>query len=485
MARVSAATALLMVSALTIGTGVLAAPAKTGLYIVQMAGDPIASYAGDVAGLKATKPAPGKKVNTRSQAAKAYRSYLKAERTAALRSAGLGGRATVYTYDVAFNGFAMRLTKVEAARMEKADGVVRVWKNEIFHADTFSTPAFLGLDGGSGVWAQQFGGASHAGEGMIIGVLDTGFWPESPSFAPLSEPRPDAAVIAAKWSGECEEGEDPDPANNVTCNNKVIGARWYDEGGLSSSVPDEFLSPRDRNLHGSHTASTSGGNQAHALVHGFDVGTVSGMAPAARLAIYKIGWHQPDATASGSTVDIAAAIDDAVADGVDVINMSFSGSRTFVVDPVELAYVSAGNTAGASTVAHNSPWLTTVAASTHDRSYTRSATLGDGTEFTGPGTGEAVPSSPLIASTSAGLAGEDATEVRLCFSGTLDPAKVAGKIVACDRGVNARTDKSLAVMQAGGVGMILMNTAPNSLNADSGRRSWPTSPPRGRAPRQA
>ncbi|HET9851034.1 MAG TPA: S8 family serine peptidase [Candidatus Limnocylindrales bacterium] len=485
--RVAAGTALLVSLALSLGSGVLAAPAKTGLYIVQLAGAPIASYSGDIKGLKATKPAPGKKVDTRSAAAKAYRSHLRAERLDALRSADLVGRSTVYTYDVAFNGFAMRLTKAEADRMEKADGVVRVWKDRIYHADTFTTPTFLGLDGNDGVWSQQFGGAEHAGEGMIIGVLDTGFWPESPSFAPLPEPRPDAAAIAAKWHGTCDEGDDPDPANNVSCNNKVIGARWYDAGGLSSSVPDEFLSPRDRNLHGSHTASTAGGNQAHAVVHNFDVGTVSGMAPAARLAIYKIGWQQPDATASGSSVDIAAAIDDAVADGVDVINMSFSGSRTFVVDPVELGYlfaaaggvftaVSAGNTAGASQVAHNSPWLTTVAASTHDRTYTRSMTLGDETEFTGPGTGEAVPESPLVRSVDVGMVGADPEDVRLCLSDgdpdtagvqpVLDPAKVAGKIVQCDRGVNARTDKSLAVKNAGGVGMILTNTAPNSLNAD-------------------
>ena len=194
---------------------------------------------------------------------------------------------------------------------------------------------------------------------MIVGVLDTGFWPENPSFAPLPEPRPDAAVIAAKWHGTCDAGSDPDPANRVTCNNKVIGARWFDDGGLSDSVPDEFLSPRDRNSHGSHTASTAAGNNGPtACVNGASYGTVSGMAPAARLAIYKIGWHQPDGTASGSTEDIAAAIDQATADGVDVINLSFSGSRTFVVDPVELAFLfaadagvfaatSAGNTARA------------------------------------------------------------------------------------------------------------------------------------------
>jgi subtilisin family serine protease len=461
----------------------------TDVYIAQLAGAPIASYTGDVPGFAPTRPARGKKVDTRSSAAKAYRAHLKAERADVLRRADLTSRAMVYDYDVVLNGFAMSLTASEATRLERTSGVLHVWKSETFKTDTISTPTFLGLDGTGGVWNKQFGDPAHAGEGVIVGVLDTGFWPESPSFAPLPEPRPDAAAIAAKWHGTCDQGSDPNAANRVTCNNKVIGARWYDAGGLSKSVPDEFLSPRDRNSHGSHTASTAAGDHgADAVINGVSVGSASGMAPAARLAIYKIGWHQPDGTASGATEDIAAAIDDATSDGVDVINLSFSGSRSFIVDPVELAFMfaanagvfaatSAGNNGpGASTVAHNSPWLTTVAASTHDRSFTRTATLGNGVTYSGPGVGPAVPSSPLVYSADVGLPGVDPTAARLCFSDAdattagvqpaLDPAKVAGKIVACDRGTNARVDKSLAVRDAGGVGMILMNPSANSLNAD-------------------
>ena len=459
------------------------------VYIVQVAGAPIASYTGDVPGYAATKPAKGKKVDTRSPAATSYRAHLKADRNAVLRQANLGSRATVYDYDVVLNGFAMRLTAAEATRLERTRGVLHVWQSETFKTDTISTPAFLGLDGTGGVWDKQFGDPAHAGEGVIVGVLDTGFWPENPSFAPLPEPRPDAAVIATKWHGTCDAGSDPNVANRITCNNKVIGARWYDAGGLSNSVPDEFLSPRDRNSHGSHTASTAAGDHdANAVINGVSVGLASGMAPAARLAIYKIGWHQPDGTASGSTEDIAAAIDDSTEDGVDVINLSFSGSRSFIVDPVELSFMfaadagvfaatSAGNNGpGASTVAHNSPWLTTVAASTHDRSATRTMTLGNGVTYSGPGVGPAVPSSPLVYSADVAAAGADPGAAQLCFSDgqaatpgiqpALDPAKVAGKIVACDRGTNARVDKSLAVRNAGGVGMILMNVTPSSLNAD-------------------
>ena len=118
------------------------------------------------------------------------------------------------------------------------------------------------------------------------------------------------------------------------------------------------------------------------------------------------------------------------------------------------------------------PWLATVAAGTHDRVYVAKVTLGDGAVYTGVGLGAAVPSSPLILSTNAGLAGADPAAVSLCFSSgwagapQLDPAKVAGKIVQCDRGVNDRVDKSLAVKEAGGVGMILTNVSNNTLNAD-------------------
>ena len=455
------------------GAAPAAAPGETGLYIVQTAGEPAGAYDGGVAGFAPTKPGKGKKLNPDRQAVKDYRQHLRSQHNQTLARAGLTTSDKVSDFSVAFNGYTARLTDAEATRLAHTPGVVNVWDNEIVEADTISTPTFLGLTGSGGTWAKEFGGPAKAGEGVIVGVIDSGFWPESPSFAPLPEPRPDAADIAAQWHGECVAG-DEEP---VTCNNKVLGARWYNEGGLA--LPAEFLSPRDRNSHGSHTASTAAGNNdVPAVINGVTVGNVSGMAPAARIAVYKALWNQPDGTASGATADLVQAIDDAVADGVDVINYSISGSRTFVVDPVELAFLfaaeanvfvatSAGNNGpGASTVAHNSPWLTTVAASTHDRLSTKTVTLGNGSTYGGLGVGPAVPSSPLIDSAAAGLPGANATQVRQCFLGTLDPAKVTGKIVLCERGVNARTDKSLAVKNAGGVGMILWNPTANSLNAD-------------------
>ncbi|MBT8131237.1 MAG: S8 family serine peptidase, partial [Gammaproteobacteria bacterium] len=161
-------------------------------------------------------------------------------------------------------------------------------------------------------------------------------------------------------------------------------------------------------------------------------------------------------------------------------NYSISGSRTNFLDSVEVAFLfaadagvfvaaSAGNSGpSASTVAHPGPWLTTVAASTHDRNYDADLTLGSGDTYTGASTNTTgAGPADLVYSANVGLAGEDPTEVRLCYPGTLDPALVTGKIVLCDRGTIARVDKSLAVFMAGGVGSILANAnAGDSLNPD-------------------
>ena len=456
-----------------------AADSGTESYIVQIAAAPLASYAGGTQGLAATKPQAGKKVDTTGPAARAYEAHLKAQREAAMRSAGVTPSRATKTYDVAFSGFTASLTADEATRLEKTPGVLNVWKDEVRTADTVSTPEFLGLEGSTGVWQQEFGGSNRAGEGMIIGIIDSGIWPESASFAALPEPRPDASTIAAKWKGTCQAGVATNAAP-VTCNNKLIGARYYDAGATVQSF--EFRSPRDYNGHGSHTASTSGGNHGvPATINGAPVGDVSGMAPQARIAAYKALWATPDGRASGSTSNLVKAIDDAVADGVDVINYSISGSTSSVVGADELAFLGAtdagvfvatsagnsGDTVGVSSVAHNSPWTMTVAASTHDRGVSKTLTLGNGATYQGLGVGAGVGPAPLVVSSAVGLAGANPTNVTLCFPGTLDPAKVAGKIVVCDRGVNDRVAKSLAVKQAGGVGMVLANTsAAQSLNAD-------------------
>ncbi|WP_218917357.1 S8 family peptidase [Luteipulveratus mongoliensis] len=468
-----------------------ASSAPTARYIVQVSGAPIASYTGGVSGIAATKPSKGKKLNRASAPAKSYAGHLKKVHGDVLKSAGASSSAITREYSTAFNGFAAKLTPAQVANLRKSSKVVRVWKDEVRTADTTTTPKFLGLDGPTGVWQKKFGGTANAGKGIIVGDIDSGIWPENKSFAATTQTPAEAAVIKAKFKGICDAGTDTNGAP-FKCNNKLIGARYYKDN--ATVIPEEFLSPRDYSGHGSHTASTAAGDSGvPASINGTSVGNTSGMAPGARIAAYKALWEKADHSgASGSTSDLVAAIDDAVGDGVDVINYSISGSRDYVVGADELAFLGAadagvfistsagneGDTIGVSSVAHNAPWTMTVAASTHDRAVEKTITLGNGKKYTGVGVGVAVGPASLVNSSTLGAAGVPATAADLCYSDVdqdpsngvqpaLDPAKTKGKIVVCTRGGNARLDKSAAVKAAGGIGMVQANpNAGQSLDAD-------------------
>ena len=456
-------------------------------YIVQLAEQPVTAYTGGIKGYAATKPNKGQKIDPNSPKVAGYMGYLKSRQDVVLGS--VGGSNKLYNYGYVFNGFAAELTEAQAQKLAQTPGVLAVSKDEIRALDTSSTPAFLGLSGPTGFWNRT--GAT--GEDVIIGMVDTGAWPEHPSFSDRTGTNGNGTKDGKLsyqqipgWHGRCVPGE---AFTGSDCNQKLIGARYYNAGfggnaGIAAAFPSDFISPRDSDGHGTHTASTAGGNANVATTGPAAVfGSISGIAPRARIAAYKVCWGGNDGGCAST--DSVAAIDQAVADGVDVINFSISGTSTNFRDPVEIAFLfaadagvfvaaSAGNSGPTtSTVAHPGPWLTTVAAGTHSRNGEGSATLGNGVTYTGASLATAVGSASLIDSTAAGLPGASATAVALCFAAVdnggvavLDPAKVAGKIVVCDRGVTARVNKSLAVQEAGGLGMILLNTSPNSLNAD-------------------
>jgi len=456
-------------------------------YIVQLAEKPVSAYAGGIKGLQATRPRKGEKIDPNSPAVVNYRNFLESRQAEVLAKVGGGNKLHSYAY--VFNGFAAELTAEQAAKLAQTKGVLAVSRNEIHKRDTATTPAFLGLTGPTGFWNSQ-----AKGEGVIIGIVDSGIWPEHPSFSDRTgsngsgtkDGKLDYRQIPG-WNGKCSPGESFNASN---CNQKLIGARFYNAGfggnaAIKELFPYEFNSARDADGHGSHTASTAGGNaNVPATGSASVLGSISGIAPRARIAAYKACWGQ--GTDGGCpSVDTVAAIDQAVADGVDVINYSISGTTNNFRNPVEIAFLfaadagvfvaaSAGNSGPTTaTVAHPSPWITTVAAGTHDRDGAGSVTLGNGATYPGASmaTLRGVGPAPFVDSTAAGLPGADPTQVALCYSSAdggnvLDPAKVAGKIVLCDRGVTARVNKSLAVQEAGGVGMVLVNTSASSLNAD-------------------
>ncbi len=458
------------------------AHATNNAYIVQLDEMPVTAYSGTIKGLPATKPRKGQKIDPNSPAVINYMAHLAARQDAVLN--GVGGGKKLYNFGYVFNGFAAELTAAQADKLAVTRGVLAVTKDEARALDTSSTPAFLGLNAPGGIWSKA------TGENVIIGMVDSGIWPEHPSFSDRTgvngSGTQDGKLSYQQipgWHGKCVPG---DRFTGTDCNQKLIGARYYNAGfggndGITAQFPFEFNSARDWEGHGTHTSSTAGGNggvMPNGAAAAF--GAISGMAPRARIAMYKVCWGGPDGGCFGS--DSVAAIDQAVADGVDVINFSISGTTTNFRDPVEIAYLfaadagvfvaaSAGNSGPTtSTVAHPSPWLTTVAAGTHNRDGQGSVTLGNNVTYNGASVATPV-NAALIDSTAAGLAGADATQVALCYGAAdggavLDPAKVAGKIVVCDRGVTGRVNKSLAVKEAGGVGMILLNTSPSSLNAD-------------------
>ncbi|WP_179959340.1 S8 family serine peptidase [Marinobacter changyiensis] len=450
-------------------------------YIVQMADMPVSAYTGGISGYEATKPRNGQKIDINSRQVANYKSYLESRHDDVL--AQVGGAKKLYSYGYVFSGFAAEMTPAQATKLAQIPGVIAVSKDEFRELVTATTPAFLGLSGADGFWNM-----TAKGEDVIIGIVDSGIWPEHPSFYDRTGNDGNASkngmlsyLQIPGWNGKCVPGED---FNASLCNQKLISARFFNEGfggnaGIDANLPFEFNSPRDHNGHGTHTATTAGGN-ADVVVTGpgAGVGRISGIAPRARIASYKACWSVPGTAGSCASVDLLAAIDQAVADGVDVINYSISGSRTNFRDPVQIAFLfaadagvfvaaSAGNSGPfSSTVAHPSPWITTVAAGTHDREATGSATLGNGISYSGASVAAAVGPKTLVDAANAGLAGANPAEAELCYPGTLDPSQVADTIVLCRRGNIALTSKSLAVQQAGGAGMVLYNPVGSSLTAD-------------------
>ncbi|MFD1505838.1 peptidase [Georgenia yuyongxinii] len=450
------------------------APAyKAGRYVVVMRDEPVIAYEGGVAGITATKPAEGEKFEPDTAAANSYRGHLKARQNRAARAAAA---SPVYTYTEAVSGFAAELSAEQAEQLAKDPTVLSVTPDVLRQPDTADSPDVLGLTGRKGVW-DQLGGTKDlrkgAGSGVIVGVLDSGIRPEHPSFADKGMPKPKG------WRGTCDTGAAP--RSTFRCSNKLVGARYFVQGfGAEGLATYESLSPLDVDGHGTHTASTAAGNHGvTATIDGASRGVISGMAPAAHVAAYKVCWDDNAGGGGCANSDIVAAIDRAVADGVDVINFSISGTSSNYLDPTELAFMyaadggvfvaaSSGNTGPApSTTNHPSPWLTTVAASTHTV-IEGTLVTGDGARYIGvSNSGTLQTPAPMVLSDSIPAAGADTQSAALCLPGSLDAAAAAGAVVVCDRGVNPRVEKSQTVKDAGGVAMVLVNPTPSSLDPDA------------------
>ena len=368
-------------------------PEQTKVYIVQLR-TPSA----------AEKHAPYTRFDKNKPSVKAHAARLQQEQELVLARAGPGAQK-IYSYKYGLNGFAARMSVMQAQKLEHDAEVLNVWEDEVRPMATRYTPTFLGLfDAENGLRSV----AGLDGEGIVIGVIDSGISPEHPALQDTRQadmPRAcsgswgettllgrwlcrryrkadDVINFEAPegWNGACIAGERFEAAD---CNNKVIGARWFIDGAVETGPidEDEIRSPRDADGHGTHTATTAAGNRTSASIFGTLIGDIEGMAPRARIAAYKACWLRPgDTRASCNTSDLANAIDAAVADGVDVISYSVGSSLTRTTAPDDIALMAASKAGVLAIVAAGNegpnlgtigspagaPWVITAAASTRD-----------------------------------------------------------------------------------------------------------------------
>ncbi|XP_024029241.1 cucumisin-like [Morus notabilis] len=332
------------------------------------------------------------------------------------------------SYKRSFNGFAAKLTKEEAQKMARMEGVVSVFPNRKKKLHTTRSWNFIGFP-------QQVKRSTVESD-IIIGMFDSGIWPESSSFDDKGFGPP-----PSKWKGTCEV------PSNFTCNNKIIGAKYY--RSIGEYRQNDIKSPRDSGGHGTHTASTAAGAAVGtASLSGFAHGTARGGVPSARLAVYKICWNDEECY----DVDILAAFDDAIADGVDIISASLGGfdpdnyfTNSIAIGSLHavrkgiLTSVSAGNGGPSlASVTNFSPWILSVAASTIDRQFFTKVQLGDHKIYEGI----SINTFDLNNKTFPLIYGGDFPNKtkgdyellsRYCEKNSLDKNRVKGKIVFCDR----------------------------------------------------
>ncbi len=363
--------------------------------------------------------ATGKKqFDARSPAAVAYVEYLSDLRRVRMADASQRiGRPLVpmFTYAHAMNGVALKLTAAEAGAIAAMPGVKAIAPEFIRYLQTNIGPQWIKADL---VWNGTATGVQNRGEGVIVGVIDSGINRTHASFSGAGVTIPPGGL-----RGYCI-------STPSACNTKLIGL--YD---FTTATTNGFADPVDTDGHGTHTASTAAGAP-------FSI--YSGVAPRANIIAYKAC---PGDTCTGSA--LIASINQAVVDGVDVINYSIgSGPEdpwiavgSAGTDDAEaflsareagiVVAVSAGNDGpleGTVGNPSNSPWVMSVAAATHN-----GGGVGSGDRLASfSGRGPVIPlgiikpdvTAPGVSIIAAGLTGPTSTAV---LSGTsMSAPHVAG-----------------------------------------------------------
>jgi subtilisin family serine protease len=444
--------------------------------------DAVASYKGGVNGLQATSPdATGKSLKENAAAVAAYQRFVADKVRTVSRAAQLAVPALQVhgTYTVAYGGFAARIPANQAKNLLKVKGVSAVQPDSAQHITANDSPNFVGA---SALWP-SLGGESHAGQGVKVGVLDTGIWPEHDMFLDPGIPNPGGGPYGCEFGLSGQAGDAA-----FVCNDKMLGAYAFLDTNLLFTGPGaagEFCptpatcSARDADGHGTHTTSTAAGSPVdHAVLLGVDRGHISGIAPGASVLMYRV--CDEDGCFSSDSVN---AVQQAITDDVDVINFSISGGADAYADAVELAFLdayaagilvnaSAGNSGpGAATANHAGPWVNTVGASTLDRSFLSTLHLTADGGATLDMSGVTVTAG-IASPTPVVLASAAPYSDALC-NHAAPAGSFSGMVVVCKRGTNGRINKGYQVSQGNAAGMILYNQSAAVTDQESDNHFLP------------
>lgn len=355
-------------------------------YIIQLKAPPVAGIKSKDRGIMMPKMA-NNKLDVNSTEVQSYLRFLIKGQNKLLSviDKQLGRNVKpIHTFQFAYNGLVLSLTPEEAAKVEKHSDVQQVILNRIYSLDSDVGPQLIGADvlwGGMYDPNENPNPNGFLGEGIVIGTLDSGINFDHPSFSEVGgdgyahiNPLGDG-----KFLGVCDPRNEEQYIESYTCNNKLIGG--YDFVPPANPESDEFevLGPEDGDGHGSHVASTSGGNiltNVEAL--GVSGLAISGVAPHATHVIFDVCYDSGGCSAISSVAAVEQAIEDGL---VDVINFSIAGGNSPWDDPVSTAFLnatnagivvstSAGNAGpGLRTLSHIEPWTVSSGASTHFRKF--------------------------------------------------------------------------------------------------------------------
>lgn len=456
---------------LDLGTGT-----KPELYIVQLDLPAVPSRS---AAVRKDEPS----INKMSESS--YEGVLQEEQADLISSISrvTGAPAQVrFRYTKALNGVAVRLTRAQALEVSELPGVTAVQRDFTRELHTDNGPAWIGAPSvydGSAVP----GGTGSKGEGVVVGVLDTGLNPANESFADVADDGYDHTnpFGAGNYVGACDPANTAQYVADWGCNDKVIGYWDFD---VANNDDGDY----DDDGHGSHTASTAAGNyvegaraySAKGTKHEFFVErNIQGVAPHANIISYDVC---DGAGCQGSS--ILAALEQVIDDGVDVINYSIgadAGSSPWTeLDTLAFLNVRAAGIDTAASAGNNgprvasqgspsdAPWMTSTGALTHDRKYVASVvdiTAGAATLPDIEGAGLAGPSGTFPVVDAATINNNPLCEIGKFPAGT----NLAGKIIVCTRGTTGRVEKGEVVAGLGAEGMILANdqASGDSLNGDA------------------